>query len=237
MQTNNIDRDLLRALEPGEIKKRELEQHVQPYNALVEKLAQSQKKHSPAEFVRLFTLQWRLGPIAYDGNALAGRVALLVLNPNFADDATPESHYRPDPECPLAALSSRATLGTQKYYRETVFKHLLQHYEAKDLAAKFLKIELSPWASRKFPTMGKLVRALEAFPSTSLTVKFVEQLVSSGAVIAVMKGVGHWPRNVPMLVPLIGLQAFKNSAPIGNYLTPKTMGELGWRAILNALEE
>lgn len=229
-----------KALAPSALEAMDLS-HIEPYNQLVdaEVARRMSKPESYERAARIKEAQgWRLRPdlgaLCMDGDPSAP-VVYLQANPSYGDDATRETHYQPHPNWPLSVAGSHIDPATQTYYRGTVFLHLQQEgVTLHDISRKMLKVELCPWASKKWPGSGKLDAALSRFPSREPIARFVEHLVDRGALFIMARAWDPWFKAVPSLVPLVGTRVFKSRTP-ASALICRSFYPDGWNQLVTAL--
>uniref|UniRef100_UPI00403A1E66 hypothetical protein n=1 Tax=Variovorax sp. BK018 TaxID=3450241 RepID=UPI00403A1E66 len=214
---------------------------IAPYNRLVEAevarctlMPDSEKKTKRIEKAQSWRLQPELGALCVDGDP-AAPVVYLQANPSYGEDATRATHYQPHPDWPLSVAGPHVHPATQTYYRHTVFLHLQQEgISISDISRKMLKVELCPWASRRWPGEGKLGVALSRFPSREPISRFVEHLVDRGALFIVARAWGSWFKAVPSLVPLVGTRVFTSRTPSSALICRGFYPE-GWERLVAAL--
>lgn len=215
--------------------------YIEPYNHLVdlEVTRRTSKPESARKAAKIKEAQgWRLRPdlgaLCVDGDASAP-VVYLQANPSYGDDAIRETHYHPHPDWPLSVAGSHIHPATQTYYRNTVFLHLQQEgISISDISRKMLKVELCPWASKKWPGEGKLDAALSSFPSREPITHFVEHLVDRGALFIMARAWAPWFKAVPSLEPLVGTRVFKSRTP-ASALICRSFYPAGWDQLVAAL--
>lgn len=215
--------------------------YIEPYNELVDAEIARRKSEpeSGKKAARIKEAQgWRLRPdlgaLCIDG-APSAPVVYLQANPSYGEDATRGTHYQPHPDWPLSVTGSHIHPATQTYYRGTVFLHLQQEgVTLHDISRKMLKVELCPWASKKWPGNGKLDAALSRFPSREPIAHFVEHLVGRGALFIMARAWAPWFKAVPSLVPLVGTRVFKSRTPASALICRSFYPE-GWDHLVTAL--
>ena len=229
---NQTTLELLRDVEPAVLATMD-SAHVSPYNKRVEEIAQRSTRDS------LKAQGWRLredlGALCCDGD-LQAPVVYLQANPSFDDAATRETHYQPHPEFPLSVAGEHIYPPTLAYYHNKVFKHLKKEgVSLGQISRKLVKIELCPWASKKWPGNSELQRLLSEFPSRKPIIRLVEHFVEQGAIFVIARAWTPWFAAVPALKPLIGVRVFKSRAPVSPYLSSGSYPD-GWSAILSAMK-
>lgn len=207
---------------------------VKKYNELIDEkiaMASTPKKTKEAQSWRL---REDLVAFFYDGDP-AAPVVYLQANPSYDDNATPDTHYQPDPNGRLSVAGRDIYPPTRAYYRDKVFRHLLDEpVSLEDIGRNLLKVELCPWASKKWPGTGDLQNALAMFPSRKPIRKFVQQLVDRGAIFIIARAWGPWFEAVPDLKRLVGKQVFISRAPVSPSISRGIYPD-GWDAIVSAL--
>lgn len=216
--------------------------HVESYNRLVDaevarrtELPES-KREAKVQEAQGWRLRRDLGALCMDGDPLA-LVVYLQANPSFGDDATRETHYQPHPDWPLSVAGPHIHPATRTYYQGTVFLHLLQEegIAIGDIARKMLKVELCPWASKKWPGNGRLNAALSDFPSRKPIATFVEHLVARrDTVFIIARAWDPWFKAVPSLQQLVGTRVFKSRTPASAFICRSFYPE-AWAQIVAAL--
>ncbi|RYH33162.1 MAG: hypothetical protein EON54_20515 [Alcaligenaceae bacterium] len=228
------------ALSPDALEAMDLP-HIEPYNRLVdaEVARRIAKPESDKKAARIKEAQgWRLRPdlgaLCMDGDPLAP-VVYLQANPSYGDAATRETQYQPHTDWPLSVAGPHIHPATRDYYRKTVFLHVLKEGVTLDaLSRRMLKVELCPWASKKWPGNGKLDAALSKFPSRQPIAQFVEQLVERGALFILARAWDPWLKAVPSLAPLEGTRVFKSRTPASGLICRSFYPD-GWDQLVAAL--
>jgi hypothetical protein len=231
---NVVNPDLLRALGPETIKVSDHDYLEEHSRRVEDSISRSKTDEARAERSQ-WRINVRLGPIAFDGSAESARVMYLAANPSYGDGATPETHYQPHPAWPLSVLGPHVAPATLDYYRNTVFRHLKDAgVSFEEMSARVLKLELSPWASKKWPS-DKLADSLVGFPSTKGVFELVRSLLDQGVLAIVVRAHKFWDRGVPELRRLEGTQAFYSRAPISSAIT-QGIYPGGWASVVRALK-
>lgn len=230
---NSNSLPLLDAISPAAIRMID-SPFVESYNAVIdEKIARAS---TPKEFkdAQSWRLRQDLVAICYDGNPDAP-VVYLQANPSYGDGATPETHYQPHPDYLLSVAGSHIYPPTRDYYHDQVFRHLrMEGVSLEEIGRNLLKVELCPWASKKWPGRGELNKALGLFPSREPICTFVQHLVDRGAIFVIARAWGPWFKAVPALELLVGTQVFKSRAPVSTFISRGSYPQ-GWDAILSAM--
>lgn len=211
---NTIDANILAALAPAVIEKSD-QTAIEDYKALVERALNraSEKRRLAAESWRL---RDDLGPIAYDGDPASARVLLLKANPSYGEGATRATHFQPHADWPLSVAGPHIPVATRAYYHGRVFGKLVEAgVSLGQISKHLLKVELCPWASKKWPTGQRaLLQQLNSFPSRQATYAMVGQLVEQGAIILIARAEEDWFAGVPALARLEGKRVFISRAKI-----------------------
>jgi hypothetical protein len=177
-----------------------------------------------------------LGPITFDGDSTTATILLLKANPSYGDGATRQTHYQPHPEWPLSAAGTNVTLGTQGYYQNDVFDSVRREgISLEKISQRMLKVELNPWASKKWPT-GKQhrLRQMGRFPSRALIRELVLQLVVQGVFVLIARAKDEWFAEVPTLQDLVGTRVFVSRAKIAPAISDR-MYPGSWPRVLELL--
>jgi hypothetical protein len=96
-------------------------------------------------------------------------------------------------------------------------------------------VELSPWASKKWPTgQRNLLKKMAEFPSRAPIRELVRQLVAQGVVVLIARAENEWFAEVPALKDLLGTQVFVSSAKIAPAITDK-MYPGSWARVIESL--
>lgn len=208
---------------------------VRRYNELVDaEIARVSTPEKRSE-VEGWRLREDLGALGYDGNPLAP-VVYLQANPSYGDDATRQTHYQPHPDFPLSVAGKHIHPPTRSYYHDEVFRHLLMEgISMEQISRNLLKVELCPWASKKWPGTSKLGTALSQFPSRDPIAKFVDNLIDRGAIFVMARAWSPWFTAVPSLKPLIGSRVFKSKAPVSPFISRGSYPE-GWHLIVSSMQ-
>lgn len=230
----------MKALSPNALEAMDLP-YIGPYNQQVDAEVarrmsnpESGKKAAKIKEAQGWRLRPDLGALCMDGDPSAP-VVYLQANPSYGDDATRETHYQPHPDWPLSVAGSHVHPATRAYYVNTVFLHLQQEgVTLHDISRKMLKVELCPWASKKWPGNGKLDAALSNFPSREPIARFVEHLVDRGALFIMARAWAPWFKAVPSLAPLVGTRVFKSRTP-ASALICRSFYPDGWEELTAAL--
>lgn len=230
----------LYALSPSALEAMDLP-YIEPYNHLVDaEIArrtlkpESDKKAAKIKEAEGWRLHADLGALCVDGDSSAP-VVYLQANPSYGDGATRETHYQPHSDWPLSVAGPHVQFATRDYYRKTVFLHLQQEGISLDaISRRMLKVELCPWASKKWPGNGKLDAALSKFPSREPIAQFVEQLVDRRALFIMARAWDPWFKAVPSLAPLVGTRVFKSRTP-ASALICRSFYPDGWDQLVSAL--
>ena len=228
-----MNHTLLNLIQPSTLEAMDLAS-VERYNELVD--AEIARASTPAK--RKEAEGWRLrkdlGALCYDGDPQAP-VVYLQANPSYGDDATRKTHYQPHSDSPLSVAGVHIHSPTRSYYHDEVFRHLqAEGISLQQISRKMLKVELCPWASKKWPGSSKLGTALSQFPSREPIARFVESLVDRGAIFIMARAWGPWFDAVPSLEPLIGSRVFKSKAPVSPFISRGSYPE-GWASIVSSI--
>lgn len=214
---------------------------IEPYNQLVDaevarrkSKLESGKKVAKIKEAEGWRLHLELGALCVDGDPSAP-VVYLQANPSYGDGATRETHFQPHSDWPLSVAGPHIHPATRDYYRKIVFLHLQQEGITLDaISRRMLKVELCPWASKKWPGNSKLDAALSKFPSREPIAQFVEQLVDRGALFIMARAWDPWFKAVPSLAPLVGTRVFKSRTP-ASALICRSFYPDGWDQLVSAL--
>ena len=224
--------ELFRKVEPAALETMDLED-VSRYNERIEEIGRRSTQDSVQ--AQSWRLRDDLGALCCDGDPQAP-VVYLQANPSFDDAATRETHYQPHPAFPLSVAGTHIYPPTLAYYHNQVFLHLQQEgVSLEQISRKLVKIELCPWASKKWPGNNELQRLLSEFPSRKPIIRLVEHLVEQGAIFVIARAWTPWFAAVPALKPLIGVRVFKSRAPVSPYISSGSYPD-GWSAILSAMK-
>lgn len=207
---------------------------VKRYNELVDDEVSRASSLEKRREVEGWRLREDLGALCYDGDPRAP-VVYLQANPSYGDGATRRTHYEPHPDFPLSVAGTHIHPATRSYYHEEVFRHLqLEGLSLQQISRTMLKVELCPWASKKWPGNNKLGTALSQFPSREPIARFVEGLVDRGAIFIMARAWAPWFKAVPSLKPLIGSRVFKSKAPVSPFISSGSYPE-GWPLIVSSM--
>lgn len=181
-------------------------------------------------------LQAHLGPICFDGDPYSAKVVALQANPSYGDGATRGSHYQPHLDWPLSVVGPHVEPATLKRYRG-IFKNLVDEgISIEHISRHVLKVELSPWASKKWPSkIDKLQDALRALPSRQSLVAFVRALMRTDAVFMMVRGWNDWYVDIPELADLHGTRVFHSKVALLSGISPG-MYPAGWPHFVEALK-
>jgi hypothetical protein len=232
---NQVDPQVLSELQPASIERADREL-LHEYKREVERAVES----APSEASRLVREAWRvrdeLGPIAYDGDPTTATVLLLKANPSYGEGATRATHFQQHPDWPLSVAGPHVTEGTRAYYHNDVFGSLRkQGVTLEQISRRMLKVELFPWASKKWPTnQERLLDLLSKFPSRRPTYALVSQLVGQGVIVLIARAENEWFKGVPQLRALLGDRVFVSRTKIGPAISDG-MYPGSWDAVLRAL--
>lgn len=226
-------RALLDSISPDAIKMVD-SPFVERYNAVVDKKIEDASTPQKCKDAQNWRLNQGLPALCYDGNPDAP-VVYLQANPSYGDDATPATHYQPHPDYQLSVAGPHIHRSTKDYYHDEVFRHLRSEgVSLEQIGKNLLKVELCPWASKKWPGKGELNRTLGHFPSRKPICSFVQHLVDRGAVFIIARAWDSWFKAVPTLEELVGTRVFKSRAPVSPYISKGSYPE-GWNTILAAM--
>ena len=241
MKTDETDSETAK-LSPSALEKMD-SSHVESYNLLIDaevarrkELPESDKKEAKVKEAQGWRLRRDLGALCIDGDPSA-RVVYLQANPSYGDDSALETHYQPHPDWPLSVAGPHIHPVTYTYYQNTVFLHLLRERDISigDISRKMLKVELCPWASKKWPGNGRLNAALGEFPSRQPIARFVEHLVARRNTLFIMaRAWDPWFKAVPSLEELVGTRVFKSRTPASAFICRSFYPD-GWTQIVGAL--
>lgn len=207
---------------------------VKRYNKLVDHVVSRASTPSKRKEAEGWRLREDLGALCYDGDPQAP-VVYLQANPSHGDDATRQTHYQPHSKFPLSVAGTHIHPPTRSYYHDEVFRHLqMEGVSLQQISRKLLKVELCPWASKKWPGSGKLEEALGQFPSRKPIAQFVEDLVERGAIFIIARAWTPWFKAVPSLEPLVGSRVFKSKAPVSAFISSGSYPD-GWPLIVSTM--
>ncbi|CAN7770389.1 hypothetical protein LJR290_007491 [Variovorax sp. LjRoot290] len=230
-----VDPAIISALQPAAINAADL-LSLPAYKDAVEKTIPGAR----TEKGRIAREGWRiredLGPIAFDGDPATATVLLLKANPSYGDGATRESHFEPHPDWPLSVAGPHVTAGTRAYYQNGVFGTLRRAgVTLEQISRRMLKVELCPWASKKWPTgQQHLLQQMARFPSRSPTLELVSQLVDQGVLVLIARAEEEWFAGVPALQDLVGTRVFVSRTKIAPAISER-MYPGRWPLVLKAL--
>jgi hypothetical protein len=231
---NNVDSSLLRNLRAASIRRLDAA-HVDGFSNQLERLIESQTDEARKSDLSKFRIRAELPPIAYDGSPSTARVLFLSQNPNYGETATVESHYQPHADWPLSIVGDHVDAKTREYYVDGVFRHLQDAgVSLQQISGRVLKIELNPWATRKWPKGSGLDAAFCRFPSLRLVASLVRSLLQSDPLVLIKSGATYWRSAVPELEPLIRRRVFVSTAPVGKWITEGTYPE-AWEQLVQTL--
>lgn len=232
---NQVDSNIIAALRPAAIEAAD-PSFLAPYKHAVEQAilgARTEKSRKEREGWRV---REDLGPIAFDGDPTTATILLLKANPSYGDEATRLTHYQPHPEWPLSVVGPHVAPGTLAYYQNDVFGSLRREgISLEQISRRMLKVELNPWASKKWPTgQQHLLRQMGRFPSRALIRELVLQLVAQGVLVLIARAEDEWFAEVPTLQDLLGTRVFVSRAKIAPAISDR-MYPGSWSRVLESL--
>lgn len=234
-RVNHVDSNIIAALQPAAIEAADLPL-LTPYKQAVEQAIAGVRTEDGRKGREGWRVREDLGPIAFDGDPATATILLLKANPSYGDEATRQTHFQPHPEWPLSVVGPHVTRGTMAYYRHDVFGALRREgITLEQISRRMLKVELSPWASKKWPTgQQPLLKKMRDFPSRGPTGELVRQLVDQGVLVLIARAEEEWFAAVPTLQDVLGTRVFVSSAKIAPAITAKIYPG-SWPRVLKSL--
>ena len=129
-------------------------------------------------------LQTHMTPAPFDGDPSKAKVVLLLNNPTFGLNSSPQDHLLHFEGWPLAGLHPRAPRAFRDWYNRPL-GFLINKFGPQHVSQTVAIVQINPWASESFDLNCNL-------PSRRQQVDIARQVVQRGAVTIIGRSVQFW---------------------------------------------